>query len=437
MTGAHPVAATPAGPVDATLSGGRLRRALTGPVPLCAAFLAVHLVLAAVNLFDQAHHPMGDVTGVYRAWVDEWHATGLLVGIDTSSVYPVGALLPILAAGMFGDGPYPLAWLGIVVLLDAVATVLLARRSLPLAWWWIAFTACLGPIALGRIDSIALPVAIAGVLVVASRPAVASALFTVAAWIKVWPAALVVAMLVAGRRTAAVLTAAAVTSAVFVATALLAGAGANVVSFVSAQAGRGLQVEAPVTSLWLWEAAAGVGGTTVYYDQDLLTFQVIGRGVADAAAGMTVVLAVAVLTICGLGLLARRRGANPGEVLALTALGFVGAAIALNKVGSPQYCTWYVAPVLLGLLAAPRRFRWPAGLVLVIAALTQVIYPWVYDAVLEVRPAALVLLDVRNLLELVLLGWTLAALAVLQRPALTDPRPEAGPTPAGRAVPAA
>jgi hypothetical protein len=411
------VTAAAFGTVGAVRAGGRVRRAVLGPWGLAVAFLVVHVGLGAVNLLDDYHRPMGDVTGVYRFWVDYWHAEHLLVGIDTPWVYPVGALLPMLAAAAFGDGWYGLAWIGLVVVLDAVATVLLARRSLPLAWWWVAFTACLGPIALARIDSVALPVAVIGVLHVARRPALASVLFTVAAWIKVWPAALLVALLVAGRRAAPVIAGAALTSAVVIGLAIAAGGRSTVFSFVGQQTGRGLQIEAPITSLWLWEAAARVPGTGVYYDRSILTYQVTGQGVATTAAVMTAVLAAGVLVVCALGLLARLRGGGPGEVLALTALGFVSAGIALNKVGSPQYFTWYVAPVLLGLLAAPRRFRLPAVLVPVMAALTQALYPWYYNDLLALNPVVLVVLDVRNLLELVLLGWTLSVLARLRGPA--------------------
>ncbi|MDQ1512487.1 MAG: hypothetical protein QOC59_329 [Microbacteriaceae bacterium] len=412
-----------------------MRRVLTGPWSLALAFLVVHAVLVAVNLLDTYHQPLGDVTGVYRFWVDFWRTEHRLVGIDTPWVYPVGALPPMLAADAFGDAWYGQAWLGIVVLLDAVATLLLARRSLPLAWWWVAFTACLGPIALARIDSIALPVAVVGVLYAAERPMVASALFTLAAWIKVWPAALVAAMLVAGRRSARVVAGAALTSAVVIAVAIAVGGRSTIFSFVAAQAGRGLQIEAPVTSLWLWEAAGGQGGTTIYYDRAILTFQVTGQGVEATAGVMTAVLAVGVLVVAGLGLLARLRGGDPGEVLALTALGFVAAVIALNKVGSPQYLTWYVAPVLLGLLVAPRRFRVPAVLVLVLAALTQVVYPWFYYELLLLKPVLLATLTLRNLLELVLLGWTLSVLAGLHGPAASRSGRKthrAVPAPAGR-----
>lgn len=380
---------------------------------LAAAFLVIHVVLSALDYAGAPNQPAGDVTGVYRFWIDFWHSNGVLVGIDTDWVYPIAALPPMLIAGLFGDGPYLLVWLVMVAVLDAVALALVARRGRALAWWWLVFTALLGPVALARIDAIALPLAVVGVLVLADRPAVAATLLTLAAWIKVWPAALVAAVLLTGRRLAVTISAAALTSAVVIGLALLAGARGTVFSFVSAQATRGLQVEAPVAIPWLWSAALGDPNVGVYYDTSILTFQLRGDGVQAAANAMTPVLAIGVVVVTLLALLARLRRVAAVEVLAVTSLGYVSAVIALNKVGSPQYLTWYVAPVILGLIVAPARFRVPAVLVLVAALLTQLIYPWFYAGVTSPTPWVIGVLTIRNAIQLALLVWCLIELRAL------------------------
>jgi hypothetical protein len=382
-------------------------------VLLAVGFLVVHVALSALCYGGAPNQPAGDVTGVYRFWIDYWHSTGSLVGVDTDWVYPIAALPPMLLAGVLGDGPYLLLWLLIVAVLDGVALVLVARRSRALAWWWLAFTLLLGPVAVSRIDGVALPIAIVGVLLLAERPAVAGVLLTIATWIKVWPAAVLAAVLLTGRRVAVTVSAVALTSAVVIGVALLAGARGTVFSFVSAQATRGIQVEAPVALPWLWSAAFGDPGVGVYYDTSILTFQLRGDGVPAVAAVMTPVLAIGVLVVTLLTLLARMRKAAPAEVLAIAALGYVSAVIALNKVGSPQYLTWYVAPVLLGLLVAPARFRVPAVLVLVAAGLTQLIYPWFYGGVTTPTPWVIAVLTIRNLIQLALLAWCLVALRVV------------------------
>ncbi|MFD1721719.1 glycosyltransferase 87 family protein [Amnibacterium endophyticum] len=412
-------------------NGGTPGRA--GAVALVAAFLVVHVGLALVNVLATAYNPAGDVTGVYRFWIDHWRQTGVLVGVDTAWVYPIGALPPMLAASVLGDGAYLWTWLGIVTVLDAAALWLLARRRRSLAWWWLGSTALLGPVALSRIDAIALPIAIAGVLLVATRPWLASLLFTLAAWVKVWPAALVAAMLLALKRVSGAVTAAALASAGIIGLTVLAGGGGAVFSFLTAQADRGLQVEAPVAIPWLWSAALGDPGVQVYYDTTILTYQLRGAGVAAVAGAMNPVLLVGVAAVVALALVARARGAAPLPLVAVTGLALVSAVIALNKVGSPQYLTWYVAPILLGLLVDARRFRGVSIAVLVAAGLTQLVYPWWYAGVVVPEPAAIAVLTLRNAIEVGLLGWALVALASLRAPAEpgADARP-ASPSVAAR-----
>jgi hypothetical protein len=296
------------------------------------------------------------------------------------------------------------------------------RRFSPmLAWWWLLFLVLLGPIALGRIDAFTLPFALVGVLLAARRPAVASLLLTIATWIKVWPAVLLAAVLVTTRYRLRVLYAAIVLSAVIFATVLVLGGGANVLSFVTQQTGRGLQIEAPVTTFWMWQAFAGVAGVTVYYDLDILTYQVTGAGTDGAAALMTPLLTIVAAGVCALGFLIVRRG-TPGAmlpvVLAPLSLALVVALLAFNKVGSPQFVLWLAVPIVLGLAhqkASGQSFRFPAVVVLVIALLTQLVYPMFYGSVLALDPVLLMVLTVRNLLLFVLLGWAIVVLARLVR----------------------
>jgi hypothetical protein len=395
-----------------------VRRAAGRPAVLWAAFVLVHLALAAFNLYDRTSNPIGDIRRVYLGWAQQ-SLSGTVVGIDTPFVYPILALPPMLASAVFGWGSYALTWMLLVIVADACAfaALLHARRAhgepwrarIRAAWWWIAFLALLGPIALGRIDALTVPLAIAGLLAVATRPALAAALLTVGAWVKVWPAALVGAVLVACRSRARVLAIAAAVSAAIVLVALLLGSGANVLSFVTQQTGRGLQIESPVSTPFLWLAQSG-GDAGIYYDRGLLTFQVRGAGVDLAGALMTPLQAVAVLLVVLLGVRATRRGAEAGELLPVLALALVLALIAFHKVGSPQFTCWLAAPIVLGLLTRGRRFALPAALGLVLALLTQLVYPVLYGMLLDLSPAMLTVLTLRNALWFVLLGWTVAEL---------------------------
>jgi hypothetical protein len=387
-----------------------LTRNATGPVGAWAAFAVVHLTLALINLLDDVHVPFGDVVYVYRFWMDYAAEHGVLVGIDTTWVYPVGALLPMGFAYLFGPGPYGEMWLLLVTALDAVAFAVLLRRSPAAAWWWVAFLAALGPVAVGRIDAITAPLAMLGLLWLATRPLIAGALLALATWIKVWPAALLAAAVIALRRRAAVVSGAALLTAVVLAVALLLGTGANVLGFITEQGERGLQVEAPVSAFWLWQAALGVPGTRVYYDQQMLTYQVLGTGTRAVAAVMTPLLVVAVAAILLLGVRAVRRGVEATALLAPLSLALVLVLIVVNKVGSPQYIVWLAPPVLLGIVTSRPAVRAGGGLVLGIAAGTQIVYPWAYSWLIVADPVVAALLTARNLALIVLLVLTLRGL---------------------------
>jgi hypothetical protein len=386
-------------------------------IRLWSAFGLVHAVLVALCLFAPGW-PLGDIDRVYRGWAEAAASGGYVVGISTSFVYPIVAFVPIFLAIAFGSAAYSLTWLGIVILLNGIAfAVLIGSRTggtsgvehrprrEHAAWWWLAFLLLLGPIALARIDSVTVPLVLIALLWLRTRPLWGAALLTVATWVKVWPAAVLAALFVATRRRWRVLVVAAGTSALIVALALILGSGDNVFSFVSQQTERGIQIESPVSLIWMWQAAFQVPGTRIYYDQQMLTFQVTGPGTEVASAMMTPLLALAAASVLVIGWLAMRRGARfealfPPLVLALTV-----TLIAFNKVGSPQFICWLAPPVILGLILSGRSWRAPAVIVGALATLTHVVYPYLYDWLLVANPLMVLALTARNLLELVLLGW--------------------------------
>jgi hypothetical protein len=341
------------------------------------------------------------------------------VGIDTVWVYPILALVPMLVADLLGPAQFVPTWLTEVMIVDAAAFLVILsfhrdRRLSAVGWWWLAFLLLLGPVAVGRVDSITVPIAIIGVLLLASRPAAAAVLLAVATWIKVWPAALIAAAIVAMRERWRVLAGAAAASLVVAVVALLLGAGGNLLSFIGQQAGRGLQVESPIGTFWMWDAwATQSSRSIVYYDQGILTYQVVGPGAVTAAAIVTPVLAVVTAALLVLGFAAMRRGVPATELLPPLTLAITTALILFNKVGSPQFVTWLAVPIVLGLTASITgrggSFRVPAILGLVIAGLTQLIYPYLYDQLIGLNFTMLLILSARNVLYIALLLWAVVA----------------------------
>jgi len=188
------------------------------------------------------------------------------------------------------------------------------------------------------------------------------------------------------------------------------GGASELFGFVSQQTGRGLQIEAPISAPWLWAAALHAPGSTIYYDTQLLTFQVTGANIDVASAVMTPALAIAVLVVALIGLRAVIRKAPTALVLPQLTLAIVTALIAFNKVGSPQYVDWLAAPVILGIIMSGRRFLVPAVLVAVTAALTQLFYPYLYLEILNLDAWMIGVLTVRNIMLFVVLGWSVVAL---------------------------
>lgn len=386
---------------------------------LWTGFAVVHLVLAALCLFAPGL-PMGDVSIVYKEWMREAVAGEGIVGIDSAWVYPILAWAPMAAAWLLGPALYDWTWLGLTVLADGIAFGLLIgwRRGVraAAAWWWLAFLLLLGPIALGRIDAFTVPLVIIALVWAAQRPVAASVLLTIATWIKVWPAAVLAAALIVSRLRLRMLQVAIVGSITIVLIALTLGSGDRILSFFGDQTSRGLQVEAPVSTVWVWLAMLGVPGARVFYNEPLNTFEVGGAGADAAASLMNPLLAVAVLAILLLGVRALRAGADAGRLLPVLSLAFALALIAFNKVGSPQYVVWLAAPVIAGLVVAGRDFRRPAMLSLAIAGLTQLIYPYLYIDLLSLNPVMVLVLTVRNVLYFVAIGALLRELVRLARP---------------------
>ena len=382
---------------------------------LWVAFAAVHFVVAWLG-FTMSNMPMGDVYLVYEPWARAAVAGKGIVGIHSEWVYPQLALVPmLLAQGLEWIAGYEVAWALMITGLDAIAFALLIGRARSAgrsaaAIFWLAYLALLGPIAMYRIDAVTVPLAVAGCLWLVGRPLVASVLLALATWIKVWPAALIAAAVIAVRRRLMILGGALVVTAVTAWTVIAVGGGAHVLGFVSGQTERGLQLEAPVSAFYLWRAVAGIEGSFIYYDRDLLTFQVAGPAVDAVIAVMTPLLVLAVAAVAAIGAFKAWRGASFAALFPPLALSLVLTLIVVNKVGSPQFLTWLIAPIVLGLVLDRRRW-WPvAAAALGAALLTQIVYPLMYNQLLAAGFLASAVLTARNLVMVALLAWAIARL---------------------------
>ncbi len=382
---------------------------------LWVGFVVVHVAVAVLG-FVLPNHPMGDVYLVYEPWTLQALSGAGIPGVDFTWIYPHLALVPlVLTQGLEWIAGYTVAWAIIVTLCDAAAFAVLvgngrSRGRLLAGWFWLVFILLLGPVGMYRLDGVTVPLAIAGCLWLVGRPWLASALLAIATWIKVWPAALLAAAVIAVRQRLFLIGGALAVSAITLVAVAFAGGARHALGFVTEQTGRGLQVEAPVSGFYLWGTVLGLDGFSVYYDTDLLTYQVTGSHLDAVIAVMTPLLIVGMLALAALGAFKAWRGATYVRLFPPLALSLVLGFIVLNKVGSPQYLTWIIAPLTLGLVLDRRRWWAPALVGLVAALLTQIVYPITYGGVIGAEILAVTGLTLRNLLLVALWVWTIACL---------------------------
>lgn len=377
-------------------------------------FLGVHAFYGWISAWHPSV-PMNDVTGVYRGWIESAIESGSFPGVHEPFVYPAGALAPMLLTNLIGPGDaYGLAWMLIVIVLDCIALWWLTLRQQgnvsgalrrAAAWWWLAFLFLLGPIAFGRIDTLTVPIVLIAVLEIRSRVRTSGFWLTVGAWIKVWPAAVFAGAFAVIRRRWK-LVQGAVLGCVVVLLPVMVFNGTdglrNAFSFVTGQTGRGLQLESTAASVFLLLKAFGNGDYDVRFDYDILTQQISGPGVDAVGDLLTPMMFVVVLALLALAAWWHHRGSGMARVFPALLLALVTTFIIFNKVGSPQFITWLAPVMVLGLVWDGRRFAPLALMSLVIAALTQYIYPWFYWAVVGAFPEGAAALFIRNALLVVL-----------------------------------
>jgi len=407
------------------------------PSLLVVGMLANLVLVAAGN--SGLGTPMGDLDFAYQPWADQVLHNGVLLGISTQWVYPYPALVPILLAALAAPGHLASAWLiarMVIMLLVLVAMVrykatseaIIQRRYLA-AYAWIGFTLALGPVSISRIDSVSVILALLGALALATGAQLGAASFwTFAAWVKIWPVALFIAIATNRKSWLKVAAYGAAISAGLLIFAFLLGGNLSVFSFITGQGERGLQIEAPMATPWLWAAVLGATDAGIYYNHSILTYEVFGPGSSIIAFWLGPVQAGAIAITLGLSILANRTidkmrlsitdsdaAARRNEVIAWTAFTATLDLIVFNKVGSPQFISWLAVPIILGVLLGVKRWKVASALVLLLSALTWWVYPVVYDGILASHALPTSVLLARNLVEIAALVFANIRLTALTK----------------------
>ena len=366
--------------------------------------------------YTAPNSPMGDLTFAYQPWVDQFFASGQLLGVSAPWVYPFLAFAPMLLAELASPSNLQLAWvIGQAVLMLATLVLLVSYRvknesdrqaRFVAGYAWVLFSLVLGPVAISRIDTFSVLLAVvAAVAIISGSQATAAAWFTVAGFIKVWPVALFLPLLAGSKDWRKNLAVASLTFVSIIAIGFLLGGNESLFSFITGQTARGIQIESPVATPWLWLGLSGSEQSGLFYSNNMMTFEVFGPLVAEVSALMTLVQLGAILITVALIFLAKKAGADFGQILTWGALTATLDLIVFNKVGSPQFIYWLAVPLMLGLLY--RVPNWLPAVVMIFASalVTQLVYPWLYSAVLSQDSTATAVLLVRNLLEIAALVY--------------------------------
>jgi Glycosyltransferase family 87 len=409
-----------------------------GPRMIVIGWLATRLLILLI-LAGLERFVVGDVF-YYQRKINALFTAGLdrtLYEYPT----PVVWILWLPYGATFGSrAGYLVAFVIFMLALDAVFCYALwrasGRRHDSAVDFWLIFVPLIGPLAYLRFDM--LPAVLAGGALLAARrkPWVTGALTGLGAAIKLWPALLIGAFLSyrSDRRPAGV--AFVVVGFGLALISLIFGGWSRLISPLTWQSERGLQIE----SIWatpLMLARAARPDQWIVDMSQYQAYEIFGPGVD------VWVMISSVATVLGLAMIIlltirafRHNGSTP------TAIGFVVlATVAImtitNKTLSPQYLLWVGGPMAALLAYRPQAtldeqpvISRIAGQALILALLTQLVYPLFYDSYLGHHGHALIIVStvvtaIRNLalvvftVEVCRLAWRMLGAGVMERTAVT------------------
>ncbi|RKQ35104.1 glycosyltransferase family 87 protein [Kocuria tytonis] len=389
---------------------------LMTPRGLLVGFLVVHLGFLVFALIVSAQGNAFSDTNIYRGWADAGFDDANISSGPSPWVYPVLAQIPMALAYIAGPGPFFFLWVLLISVLNALAMLKLTDRgrnrdAVPAGWWWLVFILLMGWLGFARVDGLTAPLVLIALVHGVAHPFIASLVLSVATWMKVWPAAVVIALVSAAKRRGAVLLAGVLVTLGAVGVAAASGPVAKIADFLTQQGDRGMQLEATFTTPWLWLSVLHIGDSRMYMNTDINSMQVDGPGSDVMSKLMQPLFVVAAVVVVALIVRGLRRGVRSGRMdrtalFLAGSLTMVTAFIVFNKVGSPQFMVWLGPVIAVGLVHDRRAWRTPAALAVLIGIATFLIYPLFYTALSHNNPVMALVLTARNALLVVLMWWS-------------------------------
>ena len=392
---------------------------------MIAAFVVTRLLL-----FHWAVHPgtygpsnsgAGDV-GVYQGWAQALVNEQRAPYSDVSIEYPPGSL-PFIAIPEWlriDPHPYSTFFVALMLFVDVAGFVAVSRlasrwRSSLGPWVWVSCVFLLGPVAVTRLDMVP-----AVMLLWSIERAAAGSGFSSATWLglgsitKLFPALLApLAFFSVDRRKAWI--AGFALAAVVPLAPYLGSARAIYDSVVSYHADRGIQIEST------WGSALGViaergGDAAIGYSFG--AYHYAGE-LADSMKQASTVLSLIVL-VGGTFLLIRATTRGDPKDLAAASFALLAALVVTGSVLSPQFMLWLIALGAATLSDPDSPVREAALTLVPVALLTQLIYPFMYQDVLDLEVQGLFVLAFRNVLLIAIAATSFAAILSRRRGPTTE-----------------
>src|SRR6187551_2628959 len=344
---------------------------------------------------------------------------------------PVVWILTLPYGAAFGSRVgYLIAFIVLMLALDAVFTYALwrstGRRHDSSIDFWLIFVLLIGPLCYLRFDM--LPAVLAGGALLAARrrPWVTGALTGFGAAIKLWPALLIGAFLSyrSDRRPAGL--AFVIVGFGLALISLIFGGWARLISPLTWQSDRGLQIE----SIWATPLMLARAASPDQWLVDISQYQayeIFGPGVDAWIVISNIATLLGLTMIILLTIRAFRHDGSTPVAIGFVIVATVAIMTITNKTLSPQYLLWLGGPMAALMVLRPNAsvdeppaINRMAGQLLILALLTQLVYPLFYDAYLGRRGQAMIVIStvvtaIRNLalvvftVEACWLAWRMLA----------------------------
>lgn len=363
---------------------------------------------------------VGDVSYYGRSLSGLFHGVPLR---ETLQEYPLpvfGVILPQFLIGGLNPLAFGLLFLASMLGVDAAFTAMLLRtrrRESPhgvqgargAVGFWLWFVPLMGPIAYFRFDLVPAVFAGAAILSAVRRPTRSGVLVAFGAGLKLWPAALLPTFLVRRRERRRAVTGFLAAGVVILGVSMAVGGITRLLSPLRWQSARGLQIESIFAMPLMLSKAVHQHGTWSIHVSRYKAYEIFGAGVHAALVVSTLATVGGLLLLVLFWWRAWRMPVASIDLLGWLVLATVAVLTVINKTLSPQYVLWLGGPLAAMLLRTPRdvAVRKAATLLLVLAGLTQLIFPLTYSWLLGdswTMAVSTVVLVARNIL-LIWLTW--------------------------------